>query len=533
MEITFMKKFLCILLILCICGLNSCVERKKAVISNNNYDNSIIYNIGKIPDSLFFLDNKTDSSILPALFQGLVKYDSNNNIEGALAEKYTISDDKLTYKFIIRSDAKWSDGSKITANDFVNFFKEYINKNIDNNDNLDCIFGVREYRISKNSFNNVAINAIDENTFQIRLNYPCDYLLSMLTLPEYTLKNIDTNLDKWRDNYKQIKYSGPYIITSIDSKGNIRLDKNNFYWNKDNVINSNLVFSTIDNDEAAFANLITDKINVLRDPPVNQIEDLKSNDIINFLKGNTIMALAFNLNNKSGDSSNIYTLNKDFRSAVSLYLDRGIICSDILKNKYDPSVNYLNYNDNASLNKEYFQKKSSKDKANELIEKIKLPKDYTFDLIYVDSIENRLLCDTVISQINNEKLNLNIHAVACNEEEYKQRISNGKYDMALIEIQKDFDSPISLLKKWEKNSPFNSFGYNNEKFNNIMVKLNFEENDNTKSQYIHDGENILMNELPFIPVGIKKNILCNKNNINGLFINKNENLIFEEAYISK
>lgn len=528
-----MKKFLCILLILCICGLNSCVERKKAVINNNNYDNSIIYNIGKMPVSLLFIDNKTDRSIMPNLFQGLVKYDSDNNIAGALADKYTISDDKLTYKFHIRSDAKWSDGSKITSNDFVSFFKEYIKKNISNSDNLDCIFGVREYRISQGSFDNVAINSVDENTFQMRLNYPCDYLLSLLTLPEYTLKHVDSNLDKWKDNYKQIKYSGPYIISSIDSQGNIKLDKNNYYWNKENVKNSNLVFSTIDNDEAAFANLITGKINVLRDPPINQIEDLKSNDSISFSNGNTIMALAFNLKSSSVDSSNLYTLNNDFRSAVSLYLDRSIICSDILKNKYDPSVNYLNYNDNAVLNKAYFQKKSSKDKANELIGKVKLAKGYTFNLIYEDSTENRLLCDTVISQINNDKLNLNIHAVPCNEEEYKQRISSGKYDMALIEIHKDFDSPISLLKKWEKNSPFNSFGYNNDKFNNIIVKLNFEKNDNIKSQYIHDEENILMNELPFIPIGIKKNILCNKNNINGLFINKNEDMIFEGAYISK
>ncbi|MDF2884252.1 MAG: peptide transporter substrate-binding protein [Clostridiaceae bacterium] len=528
-----MKKFLCFLLILCISGLNGCVEKKTAVINNNNYDNSIIYNIGKVPDNLIIIDNKTDSSILTAIFQGLVKYDSNNNIVGALAENYTISDDKLTYKFNIRSDAKWSDGSKITANDFVNFFKECLKKNINNNDNLDCIYGVKEYRSSKSNFSNVAINALDDSTFQIRLNYPCDYLLSLLTLPEYTLRVIDSNLDKWKDNYKQIKYSGPYIITSMDSQGSIRLGKNNYYWNKNNLKNNNLIFSTISNDEAAFANFITGKINVLKEPPINQIEDLKSNDNINFLKGNTIIALAFNLKNRSDSSSSAYTLNNDFRSAVSLYLDRSIICSSILKNKYDAAVNYLNYNDSTGLDKAFFQKKSSKDKANELIEKIKLTKDYTFNLIYMDSIENKLLSDTIISQINNSKLNLNIQAVPCDEEEFKQKISDGKYDLALIEIHKDFDSPISLLKKWEKDSPYNSFGYNNEKFNNIMVKLNFEKNDNIKNQYIHDGENILMSELPFIPIGIKKNILCVKNNINGIFINKNENLIFEEAYISK
>lgn len=528
-----MKKFLCFLLILCVITLSGCIEKKKPVINNNYDDNIIIYNIGKMPESLIYIDHKADSSILPAIFQGLVKYDSNNNIVPALAESYIISDDKLTYKFNIRNDAKWSDGNKITANDFVNFFKQYLKENTTNNDDLDCIFGVKEYRSSQTNFSKVAINALDDNTFQIRLNYPCDYLLSLLTLPEYTLKVINSNIDKWKENYKQIKYSGPYVIDALDSRGNIKLDKNNYYWDRDNIQSNKLIFSTIDNNEEAFANFITGKINIMKDPPINQIGDLKSNDNIKFLNGSDIIALAFNLKSKTGDSGNIYTLNNDFRSAVSLYLDRGIICSDILKNKYDAAVSYLNYNDSTGLNKAFFQKGSSKDKANELVERIKLTGNNIFKLIYIDSIENKLLCDTIVSQINNSKLNLNIQAVPCDEKEYNQKISSGEYNLALIEINKEFNSPISLLKKWSKDSPYNTFGYNNEKFNNIMVKLNFEKNDKIKSQYIHDGENILMSDLPFIPIGTKKNILCSENSINGIFINKNENLIFEEAYISK
>ena len=68
--------------------------------------------------------------LLHALFEGLLQnlpHKSGPGPDGntplivgpGVAESYELSDDRKTYTFHIRPDAKWSDGSPLTAHDFV------------------------------------------------------------------------------------------------------------------------------------------------------------------------------------------------------------------------------------------------------------------------------------------------------------------------------------------------------------------------------------------------------------------------------
>ena len=52
-------------------------------------------------------------------YDGLLTIDKDNKVQPGIAESYETSSDGLTWTFHLRKDAKWSDGSAITANDFV------------------------------------------------------------------------------------------------------------------------------------------------------------------------------------------------------------------------------------------------------------------------------------------------------------------------------------------------------------------------------------------------------------------------------
>ena len=45
--------------------------------------------------------------------------DAKANVIPGAAESYTVSDDKKVYTFKLRADGKWSDGTPVTADDFV------------------------------------------------------------------------------------------------------------------------------------------------------------------------------------------------------------------------------------------------------------------------------------------------------------------------------------------------------------------------------------------------------------------------------
>ena len=61
-----------------------------------------------------------DMRVAYALYEGLVRWNPEDfSIQPAVAQTWEIADDGLTYRFTLDPDAKWSDGSPVTAHDFV------------------------------------------------------------------------------------------------------------------------------------------------------------------------------------------------------------------------------------------------------------------------------------------------------------------------------------------------------------------------------------------------------------------------------
>ena len=95
-----------------------------------NLINKISIGIVDLPDNLLYLSDESYVSniIVGNLFEGLVNLSSTGEIVSGIAERYTVSEDGLLYKFYIRNDAYFSNGDLITAKDFLKFFEEIISK---------------------------------------------------------------------------------------------------------------------------------------------------------------------------------------------------------------------------------------------------------------------------------------------------------------------------------------------------------------------------------------------------------------------
>jgi oligopeptide transport system substrate-binding protein len=59
--------------------------------------------------------------------EGLVRLDDKGKAQPGVAKEWKVSDDGLTYTFTLRDDAKWSDGSAVTAKDFEYSWKRALN----------------------------------------------------------------------------------------------------------------------------------------------------------------------------------------------------------------------------------------------------------------------------------------------------------------------------------------------------------------------------------------------------------------------
>ena len=177
----------------------------------------------------------TDGTSFQALglcMAGLVQLDSNGIAQPDLAESWDISDDDLTYTFHIRKDAKWSDGSALTANDFVYAW----NRLIDPNTVSDYAFLI-DTAASTNTTNAKSWKAEDDYTFVVELSLPCDYFLTLMAFPSlYPLneKYVEEQGDQYALSSDNMLYCGPYIMSSWTVGDSYTFTKNDSYWDKDN-----------------------------------------------------------------------------------------------------------------------------------------------------------------------------------------------------------------------------------------------------------------------------------------------------------
>ena len=123
------------------------------------------------------------SNILRDLFEGLVIELPNGDYVPGVAESWSVSDDSKTYVFTIRKNATWSNGDKLTAQDYVFSLKRSVDpKTLSNYSSmLYPIKNAREIVLGEKQPSELGVYAEDANTLVVELKEPTPYFLSLLT----------------------------------------------------------------------------------------------------------------------------------------------------------------------------------------------------------------------------------------------------------------------------------------------------------------------------------------------------------------
>ena len=161
-------------------------------------EQKIIFALHNEPDSIDpgITDNTFAIPILFNAFEGLVAYDTENNIVAADAENWEISEDGLTYTFHLRDNLKWSDGTPLTAQDYLYSIKRVITPATGAKYAYmvtDYIKGAAEYYDLLGSGTadeaaiaeaeaNLGVTAPDDQTLVITLNNTTPYFLGILAM---------------------------------------------------------------------------------------------------------------------------------------------------------------------------------------------------------------------------------------------------------------------------------------------------------------------------------------------------------------
>ena len=306
------------------------------------FENTLILSIPTEPKTLNVIVAQEASSteITQYLFQGLTEFNPHTEeVEPKLAEGWEYSDDGLIWRFYLRKNVKWSDGTPFTAKDVIFTFNEIIF-------NSKIPTGSRDIFMVEGKPVNVRM--IDDYTVEFSLPAlfaPFLFTLSQPILPEHILKSSVKKgkfTSAWGigEDPRNIVGTGPFKISTILPGEKVELIKNEFYWMKDKLGVSlpyleRIIFLIIPNAENQILRFLEGETDYygLRGEDYPLLKPLESEKDFTIYKTGPSLGsyfAAFNQGSKDKVKRKWFK-NRDFRKALAYALDRDAI-SDIVFN---------------------------------------------------------------------------------------------------------------------------------------------------------------------------------------------------------
>lgn len=174
-------------------------------------------------------------AVLP-LFEGLTRPDPvTSRPRPGLAERWEISPDGRSYTFTLRTNAAWSDGTRIDASDLVYSWRRVLEPTnaCQYAGLLFTVRGAEDFHLGRNpDFDSVAIRALAPHVLRVELANPCAYFLELCafqTLTAVPRRAIEARGDQWILAPDAV-FSGPYRLDFWRLNDRVRLRRNPHYW---------------------------------------------------------------------------------------------------------------------------------------------------------------------------------------------------------------------------------------------------------------------------------------------------------------
>ena len=278
--------------------------------------------------------------------EGLVRT-FNGAVNPGAADSWAFNEDASAITFHIRDGACWSDGTPLTANDFVYSFKRLVNpaSNAPYGWAAEFIKNASAIMYDQTKpVDELGVYAPDDQTFVIEFEGPSSYVLSFLDLPcFYPVKQ--ELVEKWGDQYalsaEAMLGNGPFVITEYAIDERIVMVPNEYYWNKDAVHLTKVTCLTMEG-EPAFASLETGDIDLANIPTAIATAYLADPDmlpdcIVECYQSGAVDWFSVNI----ASETNPILANKDFRVALNLALDRDEYVAIASSGLYAPGYRYV------------------------------------------------------------------------------------------------------------------------------------------------------------------------------------------------
>ncbi|WP_295093646.1 peptide ABC transporter substrate-binding protein [uncultured Catenibacterium sp.] len=475
------------------------------------------------------VDDGMSFNAIHAITDGLTAVNNKGKTAPALAKSWDVSEDGKTYTFHLR-DAKWSNGDKVTANDFVYSWRKIIKEagnyaymlgsggaSVKNADTLiDLGSNATDEQMAT-----LGVTAKDDKTLVVELDNKVPYFTDLMAFPCYFPQN-QKFVEKCGKNYgTKPEYTisnGAYTMTKWVKGNKATFTKNDKYYDAKTVGTKNLEMYLVQDPKTAAQNFDNGKVDYAT---INStlVDKYKDKDTFTTFNEGYLFYLQVNVKNNT-------LANKNLRYALSYAINRKDLCENVLKDGSKEATGFVpsqlsispagkDFRDDADKYVSYDQKK-----AQEYLDAAKkeLGTDtITIDLLYgTDESPMDTMAEYLQGSFSKLKgLKVNMVATVKKDRIYNRQ-ANGNFQVACTRWGPDYADPTTYLNLLSTGNSNNYGKYSNAKYDALMEQVQTESDLTKRWSLMVEAEKVAMEDLADIPVFEKGSAALKAKNVSGL-----------------
>ncbi|WP_241191423.1 ABC transporter substrate-binding protein [Deinococcus psychrotolerans] len=256
------------------------------------------------------LSAASSSVVVDQIYDSLTTITPDGQPAPAIAQSWKISADGKTYTFTLRPGVKFSDGRALTSRDVVYSIKRVLDPKLASPRRGDLL-------------NITSIEAPSPNQVVIKLK--ASFAPFLIKMADQTMGVMPSGYAEGKDLNKVPLGSGPFKFVRWVPGDSVTLERNPYYWEKNQPYVDQLVFKAVKDDVSRIINLQSGLTDIAMSVPFNQIDSLKTNSSVKLVGGSSSNYDEMSLNNKVKPFSDVRV-----RQAISYAIDRDSIVKTAL-----------------------------------------------------------------------------------------------------------------------------------------------------------------------------------------------------------
>jgi oligopeptide transport system substrate-binding protein len=474
--------------------------------ANQSHDSSVVLRrgIGGEPASLDpgKAADIFSFEVIRDLYEGLASETPDGAVVPGVATSWTVDATGTEYTFNLRAEAKWSNGARVRAVDFVEAWRRVVDPKRASPvaDTLRSIAGAAAIIAGQSPPSSLGVSAVGDGVLVVKLERPAPFFPQVLThsatFPIYSEDAAKThNANNWVSN-------GPYVLSSWTPGSNITLKRNPTYWDHTNVQIPSVKYVAIPDENAEYRQYRAGQLEVTQSVPSGELTSIKAERPNELLVAPFLATAYYALNLRSP----YFSKNLNLRKSLSFAIDRKVLEATILPFGQRPAYGFVppgtwNY-DPQSWEWHDLSDSERVQEARRLYALAGFSANNPLHLRVLFNSNNSIKQVAIaIASMWKQALGVDTELL---DEEYRvfldTRRNTTKWEVARLGWTADYNDAGNFLDTLRSGSPNNDARYDRPEYNELLDRAASAVDATNRREFLQNAEKMMLSDYPILPI---------------------------------